>query len=329
MVAMEAEHSTLGTVLVIGGTGCVGFALVHRLLQSPDCERVYVLTRGPSQNIHKGAIYLQGDITISSDVKRVIAEVNPRVIFHAATADSATTRSDDAFFTTNVNGTENLLSAAIENDATRAFVYTSSLDVYADPPIINASETHPLWERDSKYPPAYWRSKAVGDRLVRARNCVQLATACLRVPIVYGERHSQVVISLVTAQQKNQANMRVGVNDALVDVLDAENGANGHILAAKALLRPSLSQARVAGEAFNLSDGEPLPFWDFASMITRAAGNETEKENMKVIPTWVIVALGHITAWAYLIFSFGLIKPPSNMALPIFGLPYTDQNFFN
>ena len=79
----------LGTVLVTGGTGYLGYYLVRDLLRVPDCGQVYVLDRNLESNLHDGATYIQGSITDATKVQSLIDKIQPRVIIHAASPNAA------------------------------------------------------------------------------------------------------------------------------------------------------------------------------------------------------------------------------------------------
>ena len=74
--------------------------------------------------------------------------------------------------------------------------------------------------------------------------------------------------------------MQIGENANLFDFTYVENVVHAHLLAARALLVTQLSNTvpldheRVDGEAFLVTNGEPVYFWDFARAVWRAAGSD-------------------------------------------------------
>lgn len=202
----------LGTVLVTGGCGFLGYHLVGQLLADPACGPVYVLdpsSSSSSLNTHPGATYLRGSVTDPpAALAALLDAVRPRVVFHAA-SPNATYSPRAAFHAVNVGGTRNLLELLAtapaaqdqdkaEDDHTpRALVYTSSLDVYADPPHRRVAEDHPLLP---EHPPfwagvsEYNRTKAVAHRLVLAANDpAGLRTAVIVPAHIWGVRDSQAL----------------------------------------------------------------------------------------------------------------------------------------
>ena len=93
--------------------------------------------------------------------------------------------------------------------------------------------------------------------------------------------------------------------------MSATNAASAHLLAAKALLRgiEDPEAHKVDGEAFFITDDKPVLFWDFSRKIWKAAGDQTPKESIKVVPGWLILGIAISVEWLYWIFTFGQRTP--------------------
>ncbi|KIH91974.1 hypothetical protein SPBR_01951 [Sporothrix brasiliensis 5110] len=227
------------------------------------------------------------------------------------------------FHATNVVGTATLLRAAAECPSVKAFVYTSTVDVYADPPHDNTGEDWPLWtdvlgDGKGKRPKMseYCRTKTVADALVRAANSDpgHMQTVVLRPGHVYGERHTQGLYEILAAAQGNAPLIQLGRRSedssrVLMEAASADNVAAGHVLAAKALLEGNT--AGVAGAAFNLSDGSPVPFWHHVRVIWGVARGREALDKIWVLPPWIMVAVVAVAEWSYWAFSFGKAQPPT------------------
>ncbi|KAK8100403.1 hypothetical protein PG999_010777 [Apiospora kogelbergensis] len=281
-----APPPILGPVLVTGGCGFLGYHLVAHLLADPErgSGRVYVLDRhvANSENRHAGddgnVTYIEGSVTDAALVASVLQETRPRVIFHAASPPASLPPPRwPEFEATNVTGTAILLAAAAASETVRAFVYTSSADVYADPPHHNVTETHPLVAA-SEYRARrgvgvteYMRTKAAGQRLVLAANTPALRTCALLPAHMYGERSSQGLREILDLCDDGGDGrgwwprpplVQLGAGNNLMDVASAANVAQAHILAAKALVEPDRTRGVVAGQSFNVTDGRPVAFWN-------------------------------------------------------------------
>ena len=105
------------TVLVTGGTGCVGSALMAQLARLRP-GRLASVSRGRTLGwpVQPGAEYRQADITSAAAIREVIADVGPDVIFHVAAQRSPALAETEVRGTVAANtaGARNVLRAAAE-----------------------------------------------------------------------------------------------------------------------------------------------------------------------------------------------------------------------
>jgi nucleoside-diphosphate-sugar epimerase len=117
-----AEWFGGATVLVTGGTGCIGSTLMRQIARLRPARLVSVsrgVTSGwPSAD---GAEYFRADIRDASGLGAVFAEVRPDVVFHlAAQRDPGLAECEvHRTVTTNVLGTRNVVAAAEESGVSR------------------------------------------------------------------------------------------------------------------------------------------------------------------------------------------------------------------
>ncbi|KAI1537202.1 C-3 sterol dehydrogenase C-4 decarboxylase family protein [Pyrenophora tritici-repentis] len=85
---------------------------------------------------------------------------------------------------------------------------------------------------------------------------------------------------MIGAYRKGQTKFQVGPNTNMFDFTYVENVAHGHVLGVLALLQTHkvlptipLDHERVDGEAFFITNGEPVYFWDFARAVWHEAGD--------------------------------------------------------
>lgn len=311
----RSSQPLLGKCLVVGGCGFLGYHLIRHLLNDDDCEAVYALDVSTVRNRHDGVTYLAGNIMDGALLHQILEKYRPRVIFHAASPiASLPGKREHEYYDTNVKGTEILLTVAAESESTQALVYTSSVDTYANPPHENVTETHPLWPV-SDLSNEYNRTKAIADRVIRQANSPKLRTVALRLGHAYGERCSQGLHEVLDLCSGNQKLVQVGAGENLFEVVSADNVAIAHILAAKALLEPSRAAGRVDGEAFNISDGEPRPFWHHMRMIWTAARGKEALDHVFVLPAWIMIVVVHLTSWLFWIFTLNTVKPPVELRM--------------
>ena len=170
------------TILVTGGAGFIGSALVRYLIEQTDNKVINIDKLTYAGNLeslktienHPRYSFEQLDICDSGAVKKVITGYQPEAILHLA-AESHVDRSIDgpaAFIETNVMGTFNLLDAArvYWSDLTAAkkqdfrFVHVSTDEVYG-----SLGETGYFSETTAYDPRSpYSASKAASDHLANA-----------------------------------------------------------------------------------------------------------------------------------------------------------------
>lgn len=177
------SSSTQGRILVTGGAGFIGSALILHLLEKTDDQILNVDALTYAGNLESlQAIeadpryeFRRVDITDRDSLTQTFLDFKPTGIFHLA-AESHVDRSIDgsrAFIDTNVIGTHTLLEivrdylAKTTDEISQGFrlLHISTDEVYGD-----LSETDPAFTELSRYDPSspYSASKAASDHLVRA-----------------------------------------------------------------------------------------------------------------------------------------------------------------
>ena len=182
--------------IVTGGAGFIGSNLVDELIkQGHEVIVVDNLSTGKKENINPKATFEHVDICNNirkdeqkgwpSDGWNIMEGVD--VIFHTAALARVQPSIDDpiTFNEVNVNGTLNLLKAAVDNGVKR-FVYSASSSAYGDTDNLPQKETHPT---DPISP--YAVQKLIGEIYCRMfAEVYDIETVSLRYFNVYGERQS-------------------------------------------------------------------------------------------------------------------------------------------
>jgi UDP-glucose 4-epimerase len=144
------------TILVTGGTGLIGSEVVAQLLARG--ERVVVLSRSTREI--NGAEMAQGDIRERSEVERIVRECGADRIIHLAAFLSEDCEREPSVATeVNVNGTLNLLAAAVACGV-RHFIFASSIALYGPGDIVFAEDTSPIGPVS-----LYGQTKQLGEAL--------------------------------------------------------------------------------------------------------------------------------------------------------------------
>ena len=170
-------------ILITGGAGFIGSALVRNIIQKTEHSVINVDKLTYSGNLQslesieesKNYTFEQVDICDEKELHRVFKENQPDIVIHLA-AESHVDRSIDGpgdFIQTNIVGTFNLLEQSknywqsLEGDkkGNFRFLHVSTDEVYGD-----LAATANFFSEDSAYSPSspYSASKASSDHLVRA-----------------------------------------------------------------------------------------------------------------------------------------------------------------
>lgn len=301
---MEVAPGSLDTVLVFGGAGFLGTAVVEQLLDAGCWKSIVVASRNPSQDIPRVS-YRKVDICDIKSVKALIDDVKPRLVLQLVSPHY--NAKPQILYDSNVTGTRIFLDVCQESPHVEALLYTSSNRVIANPtPATLTEDEIELFSESSKTHP-YCKTKAIADRMVLNSNGPNLKTAILRVPIVYGGRdqHMEIVMDFL---DKGQTKTQLGDNKALFEIVHVDNAAHAHVLASKALLAPSNSEHSIAGHAFSITDDNPMHWWDFARKVWTEAGDKTTLNEVKVIPFWLILTAASIWEWSCWLFTLGTVR---------------------
>ena len=310
-VDMTDANQSLGSVLVVGGCGFLGHHIVRQLLESCVASKVTVVDIRTDRNRHDAVAYCNADISSKKEVQSIFDQVRPRVVFHTA-SPPAIGHDMNLYVRVNVNGTKNLVECALSTENTIAFVYTSSASVIHDSisDLVNVDESAPVLYMPTQRE-AYNHTKALAESLVLEANRKnsRLLTTAIRPSGLFGEGDLTTVKPMVEAAASGKYKYQVGNGNSLFDWTYVGNAAQAHILAALALVKadPIPNGDGVDGEAFLVTNDEPMPFWKFARALGTAAGYPT-KEKIRIIPRTVGLAMATIAEWLVWMTSFGRRK---------------------
>ncbi|KAF0221768.1 MAG: 3-beta hydroxysteroid [Geobacteraceae bacterium] len=246
--------------LVTGGGGFLGKAITRLLVERGDVVRSF--SRGAYPELASlGVETVRGDL---ADREAVLAAAKGfDVVFHVA-AKAGIWGTYEEFHRSNVTGTENVLAACRHHGIGR-LVYTGSPSVVFDGRDVEGEDESLPYPKH--YEAHYPRTKALAEKLVLAADCSVLATVSLRPHLIWGPGDNHLVPRIVARGRAGKLR-RIGNRPCLVDTVYVDNAARAHILAADRLAPGST----VAGKAYFITNGEPLPLWEIVDRILAAAG---------------------------------------------------------
>jgi UDP-glucose 4-epimerase len=260
-------------VLVTGGAGFVGGAIVRRLVDAG--ARVTVLDdlfTGRAETIPTQAEFVRGSVTDQALVRDLVAHTS--LVFHMAArniiASTANPRDD---FETNIGGTLNVLVAARETGPDRV-VYTSSTSVYGNPRSI------PINEDDSLVPiTPYAVSKLSGEHYCLAfYESYGLPVATVRYSNIYGpgqrpdNPYCGVVSKFLTNCHQGIPLTVHGDGEQTRDFTYIDDAVDATLLAA--------THPRAEGDVFNVGTGIETSVNRLAELVGRAMGRDFTIEHI-------------------------------------------------
>ena len=251
-------------ILVTGGSGFVGAAVVRQLLAAGHAVRALIRPTSVRANLDGLAVEIvQGDLRDAASLGRAMAGI--RFVFHVAADYRLWARRPEEIVRTNVEGTRALMEAALGAGVER-IVYTSSVATLKARLDGGPSDETSLLEPASAVG-AYKYSKVVAERLVETMVAERKLPAVIVNPSTpIGPRDVRPTptgrIIIEAAAGRMPAYVDTGLN--LVHVDDV---AIGHLLA--------LDKGRI-GERYILG-GQDVLLGDMLREIARQTGRSPPK----------------------------------------------------
>lgn len=249
------------TAFVTGGSGFVGGRLVERLVAEGDAVRALARSEASAERVAElGAEPVRGDIGDRASL--AAAATGAEVAFHLA-AQLGEWGPWSEFEQGNVEGTRNVLAACAEAGVRRFVHCGTEAALMAGEPLVGVDETAPL-RPDSRAP--YPATKARAELEGRGANRD----------------------GFETVEAGKWAWVGGGAN--VTDTAHVDNVVEGLLLAA-AKGRP--------GEAYFVTDGEPVVFREFVTALLQTQGVEPPSRSL---PAWSAAPLARVceAAWRLL-----------------------------
>lgn len=263
------EVDTQRSAFVTGATGCIGSALVAKLVH--DGWRVVALVRNRNHASHLPERIEIVEASLADREQIATAMQDCRTVFHLAAkvhAPQGTPLKD--FERENVAGTRNVVAAAIENKVER-FIFFSTVAVYGESEKIQDETRFP------RPATAYGSSKFDAEQIVLGE--AELNATVLRLPVVYGARDRGNVARLIQAIRQNRYFL-VGDGQNLKSMVAVENVVDAALLVAL--------DERAIGQTYNVTDGRPYSQEEIAATIAELLGRRKPAK----LPRWLLMLAG-------------------------------------
>jgi UDP-glucose 4-epimerase len=272
-----AQPLTGQRVLVTGGAGTIGSAVVDQLVDAGTAEVVVLdnLVRGRRDNLagarQRGAVTLvEGDINDRALVRGLTEGAD--VVFHlAAIRITQCAQEPRLALECLVDGTFTVLEAAVDAGVKKV-VASSSASVYGLADVFPTPETQHPYHNDTFYGAA----KAFNEGMLRSFTAMYgLDYVALRYFNVYGPRmdvhglYTEVLIRWMERIAAGTPPLILGDGTQTMDFVHVADIARSNILAA---------QAPVTDEVFNIASGTETSLRELAAALLAAMDSDLQPE---------------------------------------------------
>jgi len=269
---------------VTGGSGFIGGRLVERLVGEGRPVRALARSEASAQRVAGlGAEPVRGDIVDRASLEAAAAGAD--VAFHLAAHLGEWGRWSE-FERGNVEGTRNVLAACADAGVGRFVHCGTEAALMAGEPLVQVDETAPL-RPDSRAP--YPATKAKAEQAVRAASREGFETVVVRPRFVWGKGDTTLLPEMVATVEAGKFAW-IGGGRNVTDTTHVDNVVEGMLRAAERG-RP--------GEAYFVTDGEPVVFREFVTALLETQGVEPPDRSL---PAWTAGPLARVaeTAWKLL-----------------------------
>ncbi|GAA5824017.1 hypothetical protein JCM5353_007060 [Sporobolomyces roseus] len=225
--------------LVIGGEGFLGSTMVKTLLtrypnatvSSLDLVQRHFPDQLSSSSTSRKWTFYSADLTSLESLSGAIKQSGATTVFH--TASPWTGSGKEVCEKVNVQGTQTVVDACVQ-EGVKKLVFTSSAGtVYNGVDLINVDERMPFPEEELD---AYNVTKAKAERIVLDANGKNgLLTVALRPAGIFGPGDRQALPGVMDVLKSGKTKFQVGSNENLFDWTYVDNVVHAHMIASERL----------------------------------------------------------------------------------------------
>jgi nucleoside-diphosphate-sugar epimerase len=278
-------------VLVTGGTGFTGKALVKRLLDEGHSVVALDYKEGLETNELRdwGAEVVIGSVADREIVEQCMQGVD--VVQHLAAAFRELDVPNSYYDEINVGGTRNALEAA-ERHQVKKFIYCSTCGVHGNVDNPPANETAPINAADY-----YQQTKYAAEPVVQQFAEKGMKTVIIRPAAIYGPGDPERFFMIFKRVKQGKFPM-FGSGKTLYHPLYVDNLVDAHMLA--------MEPGKGDGQTYLIADEEYVPIEDLVKRIGIALGVDVKIPHYPILP---LIIAGHI---------FEKVCKPFKITPPIF-----------
>jgi nucleoside-diphosphate-sugar epimerase len=243
--------------LVTGGAGFVGRALVDALIARGD----EVIVAEPFGEAWRSDMRFE-KVDIRDTQKLATLCEGVTTVFHNASLVHTKHNRESDVWSVNLGGSRSVLRACWQARVPKLVYVSTASAVYEGDDIENGDESLPY---SSKSQAPYADSKIVAEQEILAANGQRgVLTCAIRPHVVFGPGDKRFIPAVVARAKSGKLRFSVGVlNRKLSDFTYVGNLVDALLLADERLTVDSPS----AGQAYFVTNGEPLPFFGFVDKL--------------------------------------------------------------
>jgi nucleoside-diphosphate-sugar epimerase len=274
----------MASAFVTGGSGFIGGRLLERLRADGHEVRALARSEEAAARIRShGGEPVTGDLGDTAAIEKGASDC--QWAFHAAAALGDWGERDE-FERVNVGGTRTVLDACARAGVRRFVHVGTEAALLAGSPLVEVDETAPL-RPDS--PVAYSSTKARAEQLVLGANRDGFETVVVRPRFVWGRGDTTLLPTMVEMVRAGRFAW-IGGGRHRTSITHVENTVEGLLLGAT---------RGAPGNAYFVTDGEPVVFRDFVSELLGTQGVQPPDRSIPA-PVASALAIAGETAWRLL-----------------------------
>jgi len=245
--------------LISGASGFLGSHLAHGLLKHKQAVRALVRkTSNTSCLPEKDVEFIIGNLENRDSLNTAMKNVT--TVFHCAALVSDWGKKKD-FINVNVEGTRNMLDAAVKAKVKR-FVYVSTSDFYGFLDKEDVTEDTPPKKRGF----LYGDTKIMAEELVWQYHKEKgLKISIIRPPSIYGPRSLSIVKEFADLINSGQM-LHISKGKKIAGLCHIDNLVEGLIQVA--------GNKNCIGQAYNISDGSKVTWNEFVAALCDILGKK-------------------------------------------------------
>jgi sterol-4alpha-carboxylate 3-dehydrogenase (decarboxylating) len=267
-------------LLVTGGCGFIGRNLVNGF-----CDAGFEVTVADfgDKAFRDDVTFL--DLDIRDADKLADACEGMETIVHNASIVHTKASLSDVVWAVNSQGTLNVIEACKKHKIPKLVFISSASAVYEGKDIKNGDETLPY---SSISQAAYADSKIQAEKDVLAFSDTANTVCCaIRPHVVFGPEDNRFVPAILEKLKNGSLKRAVGNRDKLSDFTYISNLVDAVVAAEDKLSADSA----VAGQAYFITNGEPMAFFDFVEDFIVAMGKD---KITKKVPFWLAYSVATV-----------------------------------